>query len=136
MKPWLRLTLTLVGLALVCLLLNLTQAVALNHPLQTVGSGPRLDRGGKAASDAPSSSLVRCMEFDPARVASLVLDRALRAGNISPPGEKDPRATRTDGAWASCRSSRQLKPPPSSNLLREITGFQPRIEEPGFCNSL
>jgi len=33
-------------------------------------------------------ALVRCMEFDPARVASLVLDRALRAGNISPPGEK------------------------------------------------
>jgi hypothetical protein len=72
----------------VCLLLNLTHAVALNHPLQTGGSGPRLDRGGKAASDAPSSSLVRCMEFDPARIASLVLDRALRAGNISPPGEK------------------------------------------------
>src|SRR5258708_696068 len=87
MKPWLRLTLTLVGLALVCLLLNLTQAVALNHPLQTVGSGPRLDRGGKAASDAPSSSLVRSMEFDPARVAPLVLDRALRACNLTPPGQ-------------------------------------------------
>jgi hypothetical protein len=26
------------------------------------------------------------MEFDPARVESLVLDRALSAGNISPPG--------------------------------------------------
>jgi len=28
------------------------------------------------------------MEFDPARVGSLLLDRALSAGNISPPGGK------------------------------------------------
>ena len=80
---------TLVCCLLVCLsmFLSLTQAV-LNQPLQTVGLGPRLDRGGKAASDAPTSSLVRCMEFDPARVGSLLLDRALSAGNISPPGGK------------------------------------------------
>src|SRR6266852_1567890 len=80
---------TLVCCLLVCLsmFLSLTQAV-LNQPLQTVGLGPQLDRGGKAASDAPTSSLVRCMEFDPARVGSLPLDRALSAGNISPPGGK------------------------------------------------
>ncbi len=80
---------TLVCCLLVCLsmFLSLTQAV-LNQPLQTIGLGPRLDRGGKAASDAPTSSLVRCMEFDPARVGSLLLDRALSAGNISPPGGK------------------------------------------------
>ena len=84
MKLWF-----LVCCLLVCLstLLSLTQAV-LNQPLQTIGLGSRLDRGGKAASDAPTSSLVRCMEFDPARVGSLLLDRALSAGNISPPGGK------------------------------------------------
>jgi len=36
-----------------------------------------------------------------------------------------PWATGTDRASASCRSSRQLNPTPSSNLLGEITGFQP-----------
>ncbi len=36
-----------------------------------------------------------------------------------------PWATGTDRASASCRSSPQLNPTPSSNLLGEITGFQP-----------
>ena len=85
MKLWFPLTLVCCLLVCLSMFLSLTQA-GLNQPLQTVGLGPRLDRGGKAASDAPTSSLVRCMEFDPARVGSLVLDRALSAGNISPPG--------------------------------------------------
>src|ERR1700684_4090233 len=45
------------------------------------------------------------------------------------PGE--PRATGTDGALASCRSSRQLKSTPSSRLVREITGFQPKTLKVG-----
>jgi hypothetical protein len=38
MKPWLRLTLTLIGLALVCLFLGLCQPAGLNHPV--AGSKP------------------------------------------------------------------------------------------------
>src|SRR6202049_3465737 len=85
MKLWFPLTLICCLLVCLSMFLSLTQAV-LNQPLQTVGLGPRLDRWGKAASEAPASLLVRYMEFDPARVGSLVLDRALRAGNMSPPG--------------------------------------------------
>ena len=124
MKLWFPLTLVCCLLVCLSIFLSLTQAV-LNQPLQTVGLGPRLDRGAKAASDAPTSSLVRCMEFDPARVGSLVLDRALSAGNISPPGGNTHGPPEPMGRWASYRSSRQLKPPPSSNLFHEITGFQP-----------
>src|SRR5229473_7711466 len=37
----------------------------------------------------------------------------------------DPRAPGTDGALPSCRSSRQLKPTPSSDLSTKLLGFQP-----------
>ena len=124
MKRWFPLTLVCCLLACLSMLLSLTQAV-LHQPLQTVGLGPRLDLGGKAASDAPSSSLVRCMEFDPARVASLVLDRALPAGNISPPGEKTHRPPEPMGRGRVADQAGNSNQPPSSNLLHEITGFQP-----------
>src|ERR1700730_14224692 len=42
-----------------------------------------------------------------------------------PGSPADPWATGTERVLASCRSSRQLKPTPSSSLLHEITGFQP-----------
>ena len=76
MKLWFPLTLVCCLLLCLSMFLSLTPAV-LNQPLQTVGLGP-----------PPTSLLVRCMEFDPARVGSLLLDRALSAGNISPPGGK------------------------------------------------
>jgi hypothetical protein len=135
MKPWLRLTLTLVGLALVCLLLNLTQAVALNHPLQTVGLGPRLDRGGKAASDAPSSSLVRCMEFDPARVASLVLDRALRAGNISPPGEKTHGPPEPMGRGRAADQAGNSNHRHRAIFSAKLLAFNPELKNRGFATA-
>jgi hypothetical protein len=123
MKLWF--PLTLICCLLVCrsMSLSLTQAV-LNQPLQTVGLGPRLDRGGKAASDVPTSSLVRCMEFDPARVESPVLDRALSAGNISPPGGKTHGPQNLQGV-----RELPIKPATQTTAIEqpshEITGFQP-----------
>jgi hypothetical protein len=62
MKPWFRLA--LLCWVLVCLLLSLTQAIGLNHPSPVVGSGPWFDRGRESASDWPTASVVRSMEFD------------------------------------------------------------------------
>jgi hypothetical protein len=124
MKLWFPLTLACCLLVCLSILLSLTQAV-LNQPLQTVSLGPRLDRGGKATSDAPTSSLVTCMEFDPARVASLVLDRGLSAGNISPPGGKTHGPPEPMGRGRVADQAGNSNQPPSSNLLHEITGFQP-----------
>jgi hypothetical protein len=113
-KLWLRLTLTFIGLALVCLLLNLSQPAGLHHPSQVAGSGPWLDRGREPASDAPTVSIVRSMEFDPARAGpfgSLVLDFALTAGNISPPGQE------TLNRWALGESP--VKPATQTNAIEQ-----------------
>jgi hypothetical protein len=127
MKARLRLTLILIGLALVCLLLSRTQP-GLNHSLQVAVSGSRSDRGTEPGSEAPTVSLVSSIELDPARAGPpevLVLDCAWTAGNISPPGKQTHGPPGADRALASCRSSRQLKPTPSSHLFLEIVGFQP-----------
>ena|SRR5271167_1133300 len=125
MKLWFRLT--LVCCLLVCLLLSLTPALGLNHPWQVVGSGPWLDRGREPMSDGPTVSVVTSMEFDSARAGppqSLVLHGALTADHLAPPGPETQGPPRKDGALASHRSSRQLKPTPSSTLLHKITGFR------------
>src|SRR5271167_2384892 len=125
MKLWFRLT--LVCCVLVCLLLSLTQVVGLNHPWQVVGSGPWLDRGREPVSDALTVSVITSMEFDSARAGprqSLVLHGALPADHLAPPGPETHGPPMTDGALQSYRSSRQLRPTPSSNLFHEITGFQ------------
>jgi hypothetical protein len=126
MKLWFRVT--LVCCVLVCLLLSLTRVVGLNHPLQVVGSRPWLDRGREPASDAPTVSVVTSMECDSARAGprqSLDLDGALTADHLAPPGPETHGPPKTDAALASYRSSQQLKPTPSSNLLHDIPGFQP-----------
>ena len=120
MTPWFRLT--LVCCVLLGLLLGLTQAVDWNY-LPVVRSGSSFDRGTKATSDSTTSSVVERMAFDLARVrpfGSLVLDRG--SGNIGPPGQQN-RGHRSRWVLASCR---QLKPTPSSNLLHQITGSQPK----------
>ena len=120
MKLWFPLTLICCLLVCLSMFLSLTQAV-LNQPLQTFGLGPRLDRGGKAASDAPTSSLVRCMEFDPARVESLVLDRASSVGNISPPGKThgppEPMGPGRVADQAGNSNHRHRAPPPRNYWL-------------------
>src|SRR5216683_1499817 len=126
MKLWFRLT--LVCGALLGLLLGLTPPAHWNYQSHVVRSGPCVDQGKDTAFDSSTASVVESMECDPARVASLeslVLDRALTASNTGPPGQQTPRACGTDGPLASCRSSRQLKPTPSSNLLHKFTGFLP-----------
>ena len=125
MKLWFRLT--LVGCVLVCLLLSLTQPAGLNHPLQVVGSGPWLDQGREPASGSLTAEVVRRMQFDPAHAGpptSLELDCAWTATDIGPPGQETHGPPKTEEAFASYRSSRQLRPTPSSNLPHEITGFQ------------
>src|SRR5207248_8402025 len=86
MTSWFRLT--LFCLALLCLLLYLTQPADLNHQLQIVGWGSGFDRGREPAPDALTVAAVRSMEFR-ARAGprqSLVLDCTLTAGNSGPPG--------------------------------------------------
>ena len=112
MKPWFFLTLTLVGLALVCLLLSFSLPASLNHPLQVVGSGPWLDQWREPASGSPTASVVRSMEFDPARagpLASLVPDCAWTASNIGPPGQETHGPPEPIGLWRVAGQSRQLK---------------------------
>jgi hypothetical protein len=124
MTPWFRLT--LVCCVLLGLLLGLTQAVDWNYQ-PVVSSGSLFDRATNA-SDSPTSSVVGSMAFDLARAGpfgSLVLDCGLTAGNIGPPGQEN-TGHRNRRALASCRSGRQLKPTPSSNLVQEIIGFQPK----------
>lgn len=89
MTPWFRLT--LVCRVLLGLVLGLTQAVDWNYQ-SVVSSGSLFDRGTKATSDSPTSSVVGSMAFDLARAGpfgSLVLDCGLTAGNIGPPGQEN-----------------------------------------------
>ena len=124
MKLWF--SLTLVCWALVCLFLSFTRVVGLNHPWQVVGSGPWLDRGREPASDASTVPVVTSIEFDSARAGpwqSLLLDGARTADHLAPPRPGTHGPPKTDEALASYRSSRQLRPTPSSNLPHEIIGF-------------
>ena len=126
MKRWFHLT--LVCCLLLCLCLGFAQAVDMNRDLPIVGLRPEFDRGRQPASDAPTVSVVTSMRFDQPRAGplrSLIHDCASTAGHLGPPGSEAHGATGADRAWASCRSSRKLKPTPSSNLVQEIIGFQP-----------
>jgi hypothetical protein len=89
MTPWFRLT--LICCVLLCLFLDLTQAVDWNYQ-PVVSSGSSSDRGTKATSDSPTSSVVGSMAFHLARArpfGSLVLDCGLTVGNIGPPGQEN-----------------------------------------------
>jgi hypothetical protein len=89
MTPWFRLT--LICCVLLCLFLGLTQAVDWNYQ-PVVSSGSSSDRGTKATSDSPTSSVVGSMAFHLARArpfGSLVLDCGLTVGNIGPPGQEN-----------------------------------------------
>jgi hypothetical protein len=126
MRRWFHLT--LVCCVLLCLCLGVAQTVDMNHELPIVGLRPEFDRRRQPASDTLTVSVVTSMRFAQPRAGplrSLMQDCASTAGHLGPPGAGDPWATGVDRAWASCRSSRQLKSMPSSNLVREITGFQP-----------
>lgn len=137
MMTWFRLT--LVCWTLLGLLLSLPQAVGLNHRLQIVGSPSWFDRGREPASDTPTVSLVSSIEFDPARAEpfqSLVLDCALTAGNLAPPGPGESWATGTDLASASCPSSRATPTNPSRTFSMKLQALNRRIRESRFRNRL
>ena len=124
MKLWFPLTLVCCLLLCLSMLLSLTRAV-LNQPRQTVGLGP-----------PPTSLLVRCMEFDPARVGSVVLDRALSAGNISPPGGKTHGSPEPMGRGRVADQAGNSNHRHRATFSTKLLAFNRRIEEPGFCNSL
>lgn len=128
MKLWFRRT--LVCGALVGLLLGLTQVVGLNYPFPLVGSGSWFDRGREPVSDAPTVSLIRSMEFDPARATPLqflALDCALTAGNISPPGQATYGRPELMGPWRVASPTRQLKAKPSGPFLENYWFNRPNL---------
>ena len=122
MTPWFRLT--LVCCVLLGLLLGLTQAVDWNYQ-PVVSSGTSFDRGTKATSDSPTSSVVESMAFDLARVRPSDLWSSIvgRLRAILGPLASGTAGHRSRWALASCR---QLKPTPSSNLPHQITVSQPK----------
>lgn len=138
MKLWFRLT--LVCGALVGLLLGFSQVVGLNYRLPVVDSGSWFDRGREPVSDAHTVPfLMRSMQSDPAPAAPLkflVLDCALTARNISPPGQQTYGRPDLMGPWRVASPTRNSKQhhraPCSAKLLVQPTEF----EESGFCNSL
>ena len=138
MKLWLRLTLTFIGLALVCLLLNLSQPAGLHHPSQVAGSGPWLDRGREPASDAPTVSIVRSLEFHPARAGpfgSLVLDGAWTAANISPPGQETHGPPEPMGPWRVAGQAGNSNQRHRATFSTKLPAFNRRIEESGFATA-
>ena len=139
MKPWPRLTLPLVGLALVCLVLSLSQPAGLNHPLQVAGSGPWLDQWREAASGSPTASVVRSMEFDHAcagPLASLVLDFAWTADNLGPPGQESHGPPEPIGPWRVAAQAGSSNQNPEQPFSTKLPAFNCRIEESRFCNTL
>ena len=120
MTPWFRLT--LICCVLLCLFLGLTQAVDWNYQ-PVVSSGSSSDRGTKATSDSPTSSVVGSMAFHLARArpfGSLVLDCGLTVGNIGPPGQENhgPPEPMGLGKLPVKRATQILKSTPSSNLVQ------------------
>ena len=126
MTPWFRLT--LICCVLLCLFLGLTQAVDWNYQ-PVVSSGSSSDRGTKVTSDSPTSFVVGSMAFHLARprpFGSLVLDCGLTVGNIGPPGQQNHGPPEPMDLGKLPARARKLKPTPSSNLVQEIVGFQPK----------
>src|SRR6516165_1486322 len=99
MTPWFRLT--LLCLALLCLLLNLTQAADCSRQLHSVGSGPGFDQGREVAPNAPAVLVVRWVN-DSARAGpqqSLALDCMLTV-DTGPPGWVSHGPSAPDWAFA------------------------------------
>ena len=127
-------------LALLCLLLCLTQPADLNHQLQIVGWGSWFDRGREPAPDAPTVSAVRSMEFR-ARAGprqSLVLDSTLTAGNSGPPGRETHGPSAPIGPWRV--AGQALKPATPTNAPRahfstKILAQPPILKLRGFATA-
>ena len=135
MKLWF--SLILVCWALLFLLLSLSQQASLNHPLHVAGSGQWLDGGREPASGSPTASVLR--SIDQARAApleSLVLDGALTASNMGPPGQEIDGPPQSLGPWRVAGQSRQRKATIESPFSTKLLARPTEFEESGFCNSL
>src|SRR5271165_2069999 len=131
MKLWF--SLTLVCCALVCLILSLPQPAGLNHPWQVVGSGPWLDQVREPASDAPTVPVVTSIEFDSARAGpwqSLVLDGALTADHLAPPGPETHGRKRM-GPWRVTGQAGNSDQRHRATFPTKLLAFKRRIEESG-----
>jgi hypothetical protein len=123
MTPWLRLTLTLIGLALVCLLLSLSQPAGLNHPV--AGSKPWLAQWREPAPGSSTPSGFTSMEFDPVRarpLPCLVRDCVWTTSDLGPPGHQPQGTPEPIGPWPVPDQSWQLKASDRATFLHEITG--------------
>jgi len=136
MTSWFRLTLCL---ALLCLLLPLTQPADLNHQLQIVGWGSWFDR--EPVPDALTVAAVTSMEFR-ARAGprqSLVLASTLTAGNSGPPGWETHGPSAPIGPWRV--AGQAVKPAAPTNAPRarfsaKILAQTTNFKTSAFRNSL
>jgi hypothetical protein len=136
MTSWFRLT--LVYCVLLCLFLSLTQAVEWNYQPVT-SSGSSFDRGTKATSDSPTSSVVGSMAFDRARTRPLgspVLDCGLTARNIGPPGQENHGPPEPIGAWQVAGQAGNSNQRHRATLSTKLLVFRRTIGESGFSNTL
>src|SRR5258707_7872810 len=122
MKPWLRLTLTLIGLALVCLFLSWNQARGLKHP--DAGSKPWLASRREPGPGPPTASIYpstnyRSTKFDPVRarpLPCLVCDCLWTTSELGPPGLPTPGPPEPNGPWRVPDQSWEAQSTPSSRL--------------------
>jgi hypothetical protein len=135
MMPWFRLT--LICCVLLCLFLGLTQAVDWNYQ-PVVSSGSAFDRGAKATSDSPTSSVVGSMAFHLARArsfGSLVLDCGLTVGNIGRPGPENhgpPEPTDLGKLPARAGNSNQRH---RATLSKNLLVFSEKLKSRGFASA-
>jgi hypothetical protein len=119
MKAWF--PLTLVGWALVCLLLSLSQQAGLNYLSHLACSRPWLDQCAEPTFGSPTAAVVRSMEFDRARAGPLqflALGCALTAGNIGPPPQETHGPPELRGPGRVGGGSKQAaRSKPSSDLI-------------------
>jgi hypothetical protein len=136
MTTWFRLT--LVCCVLLGLLLGLTHAVDWNYQ-PVVSSGSSFDRGTKATSDSPTSSVIGSMVFHLARAGpfrSLVLDRGLTAGNNDPPGQENHGPPEPMGPWQVAGQAGSSNQRHRATLSAKFLVFSRTIEKSAFRNTL
>ena len=135
MTPWFRLI--LVCCVLLCLLLGLTQAVGWSYQ-PVASSGSLFDRGTKATSDSPTSSVVGSMVFDSTRAGpfrSLVLDRALTTGNTGPSGQENHGPPEPMGPWQVAGQAGNSNQRQRATFSAKLLGFSQKFEEWGLATA-
>jgi hypothetical protein len=136
MTTWFRLT--LVCCVMLGLLLGLTQAVDWNYQ-PVVSSRSSFDRGTKATSDSPTSSVVGSRVFYLARAGpfqSLVLDCGLTAGDNDPPGQENHGPPEPMGPWQVAGQAGNSNQRHRATLSAKLLVFSRKIEKSAFRNTL